>query len=392
MIRNKVVYKKLDALNLCLIMRRMKSVTPGAILGLVCMVCAGLVASAENWRLVWSDEFAVDGAPDPAKWGYDLGRGNGGWGNSEVQSYTDSPDNARVENGSLVIEVHQVDQGGRLPGYTSARLVTRGKASWLYGRIEARAKMPSAVGTWSAIWMLAEQQIYGTAYWPDNGEIDIMEQVGYELDASFKALRGDPELPNIHGTLHTFDRNFSKGNGGIGGATYLSDSAEAFHVYAVNWHPDRIEFELNGEVFFTLVRSSLFSVRNPPEETWPFWPFDQPFHLIVNVAVGGDWGGVYNTSIHPSSPYGPDGIDHDADWPQRMEIDYIRVYQLSETETWLGLEIDANGNANTDSWMGVININGAPWIYSHTLSTWLYPESALGAEFRPDNQWIYIPR
>jgi beta-glucanase (GH16 family) len=351
----------------------------------------GQGAVGSSWQLVWADEFEEDGAPDPAKWDYDLGFGNGGWGNSEVQRYTDELDNARVENGNLVIEVHQVEQG-RVPGYTSARLVTRGKASWLYGRVEARAKLPSEVGTWAAIWMLAEQQIYGTQLWPDNGEIDIMEQVGYELDAGFKALVGNPQLPNIHGTLHTNDRNFSKGTGGIGGATYLADSATTFNIYAVNWHPDRIEFELNGSVFFTLERSSLFSVRNPPEETWPFWPFDQPFHLIVNVAIGGDWGGVYNTGLYPSSPYGADGIDHDGDWPQRMEIDYIRVYQLTEERTWLGLEVDESGNAVTPSWMGTINVNGAPWIYSHTLSTWLYPESALGETFRADNQWIYIPR
>jgi len=151
--------------------------------------------SVQGWKLVWSDEFSRDGQPDPSKWSYDVG--GHGWGNNELQYYAESRlKNARVENGNLIIEAHKESVQGSQ--YSSARLVTKGKGEWTYGRIEVRAKLPSGRGTWPAIWMLASQNSYGDGYWPDNGEIDIMEHVGF-----------DPDV--IHASVHTLAYNHTIG-------------------------------------------------------------------------------------------------------------------------------------------------------------------------------------
>jgi beta-glucanase (GH16 family) len=349
-----------------------------------------VAAAAAEWELVWSDEFAYAGAPDPAKWEHELG--GGGWGNGEVQTYTDSLENSRVEDGRLIIEARQKTDT-RVPSYTSARLVTRGLGEWKYGRFEARVKLPRTTGTWSAVWMLAAERVHSPALWPDNGEIDIMEHVGYEEDPVFKALRGEPELPNIHGTLHTFERN-GRDNQGIGGKTYLADATSAFHVYAVNWTEDRIEFEIDGEVYNTIYRADLVPARNPPDDPWRYWPFNQRFFLILNIAVGGDWGGHFNSTFYPGqSPYGGDGIDHDGEWPQRMEVDYVRVYAPAEAPAnWKGLAVDAQGNADTGDWLGPINVTHAPWIYSHRLGRYIYPWAAQEEDFMAGSGWIWLPR
>jgi beta-glucanase (GH16 family) len=294
---------------------------------LLILMLAPMVAQAEipaGFELVWSDEFDYAGAPDPDKWSYEIG--GGGWGNNEVQVYTDSLDNSRVEDGRLIIEVQQ-QTGGRVPGYTSARLITREMGQWKYGRMEIRAKMPKTTGVWPAIWMLAADTLHSTALWPDNGEIDIMEAVGYEADPLFKALANNPTLPNIHGTVHTELRNGSIGNQ-LGGSRFLETAYDEFHVYAINWYDDRIEWEVDGVVYYTFMKSFVVSTRNPPDDFSDAWPFDQRFFMILNVAVGGNWGGHFNTNIYPSdSPYGTSGIDHEGEWPQRMEVDYVRVYQ-----------------------------------------------------------------
>ncbi|MGC9450416.1 MAG: glycoside hydrolase family 16 protein [Oceanipulchritudo sp.] len=342
-------------------------------------------------ELVWSDEFEYSGAPDPAKWTHQVGAG--GWGNNEDQTYTDSLENSRVEDGKLVIEVRQVFDS-RTPRYTSARLTTQGKASWKYGRMEIRAKVPSETGTWSAIWMLPENGVYGDGGWPDNGEIDIMEHVGYEEDPLFKALAGDPELPNIHGTVHTHKRNGME-NTGIGESAYFADASTEFRVYAINWTDGRIEWEVDGVPYFVLERDPLLPSRNPPppEDIWQWWPFDQPFHLILNIAIGGNWGGHFNSTLYPDdSPYGTTGVDKDGVWPQRMEVDYVRVFAPSSGETWKGLPVDEAGNAQTDSWLGPINVAGAPWIYSYDLQRFLYMSAALEETFRTDDQWIFFPK
>lgn len=241
-------------------------------------------------QLVWSDEFDKPGAPDASKWGYDLGDGCPnvcGWGNNELEYYTNDPGNVRVENGNLVIEARKEDKGGKL--YTSARIVSKGKGDWLYGRIEVRARLPRGKGTWPAIWMLSTDWKYGG--WPASGEIDIMEHVGF-----------DPGI--IHGTIHTDAYNHIKGTQKEGKVT-VSDASNAFHVYGVEWTSDKMTFFVDDNRYYSVDRS--------PSEDFRGWPFDQRFHLIMNIAVGGNWGGMQ-------------GVD-DSIWPQRMEVDYVRVYQ-----------------------------------------------------------------
>lgn len=244
----------------------------------------------ENWQLVWSDEFDVAGLPDPNKWTYDLGNGCPdicGFGNNELQYYTkDDPGNVRIENGVLVIEAHNEQIGSN--HYTSAKLKSAPSGEWLYGKIEVKAKLPKGRGVWPAIWMLPVDWVYGN--WPKSGEIDIMEHVGYVSDS-------------IYGTVHTEQFNHKIGTQ-QGGGYYRADLSDTFHVYSIVWVSDSIDFQINGETYFTFDRES----DNHAE-----WPFDQPFYLIMNLAVGGDWGGKM-------------GIDPNI-WPQRMEVDYVRVYQ-----------------------------------------------------------------
>lgn len=244
------------------------------------------------WRLVWSDEFNYKGLPDAARWGYDAG--SHGWGNKELQNYTvRRKENARVEGGRLIIEARRDGSGDSK--YTSARLVSRGKADWTYGRFEVRAKLPSGRGTWPAIWMLPTLKSYGDGGWPDNGEIDIMEHVGF-----------DPDV--VHGSAHTRAYYHSIGTQKTGKTTVPSSRSE-FNVYAVEWTPDEIRWYVNDKHYFTFSNER----RTNPEAGYQQWPFDKPFHLILNLAVGGTWGGAQ-------------GVD-DSIWPQRMEVDYVRVYQ-----------------------------------------------------------------
>jgi beta-glucanase (GH16 family) len=241
------------------------------------------------WRLVWSDEFDYTGLPDPAKWGYDVG--SHGWGNKELQNYTARrKENARVEDGRLIIEARREDQH-----FTSARLVSKGKGDWTYGRFEVRARLPSGRGTWPAIWMLPTLNTYGEGGWPDNGEIDIMEHVGF-----------DPDV--IHGSAHTKAYYHSIGTQKTAKTTVPTSRTE-FNVYAVEWTPDEIRWYVNTKHYFT------FSNERQTNRAAGYkqWPFDKPFHLILNLAVGGTWGGQH-------------GVD-DSIWPQRMEVDYVRVYQ-----------------------------------------------------------------
>ncbi len=239
---------------------------------------------SKNAKLIWSDEFDQSGLPNPEKWSFNVG--DHGWGNNELQYYTkEDLKNARVENGHLIIEAHADKTHPK--GYTSARLVTKGNAAWKYGYFEIKAKLPEGVGTWPAIWMLAEENTYGG--WPKSGEIDIMEHVGF-----------DPG--NVHGTVHTESFNHSIGTD-VGEVKNIPDFNTAFHAYAIDWSADKIDFYIDQEKYFTFTKSS---------DNYKEWPFDQPFHLILNLAVGGNWGG--QKGVDPSI------------WPQRMEVDYVRVY------------------------------------------------------------------
>jgi beta-glucanase (GH16 family) len=241
-------------------------------------------------KLVWADEFNKSGLPDPAKWSYDLGRGcpnNCGWGNNELQFYTQKrKENARVENGKLIIEAHK--EKFQDADYTSARLVSKNKGDWKYGRIEVKAKLPAGRGIWPAIWMLPTKWEYGG--WPHSGEIDIMENVGYWPDSLFA-------------TVHTGAFNHGIGTQ-VGTAISAKDLSTAFHVYAIEWEADKIIFMMDGKEYHRFNNNKQGSAA---------WPFDKQFHLLLNVAVGGNWGGKF-------------GVD-DNIFSQRMEIDYVRVYQ-----------------------------------------------------------------
>ena len=253
-----------------------------------CLWCLNATAqSNDGWTLVWSDEFnqTNGAAPDPTKWTYDLGAG--GWGNGELENYTARTNNVRIENGKLVIEARQENYLGS--SYTSARLKSQGKVSWTYGRIEARIQIPRGQGMWPAFWMLGTN-IDGGVPWPTCGEIDIMENIGRE-----------PTL--VHGTVH--GSGYSGGNG-IGGPCALPGGAayaDNFHVYAIEWTANQIKWFMDGQQYFSVNPGSL-----PPGATWVY---KQPEFLLLNLAVGGGW------------PGNPDGT---ATFPQRMTVDYVRVY------------------------------------------------------------------
>lgn len=238
-------------------------------------------------KLVWSDEFNYSGLPDTNKWNYEEGYVR----NKEIQYYSkERLENARVENGNLVIEARldSVQVGGKTVPVTSASLTTKGIAEWQYGRIEVRAKIPSARGTWPAIWMLGKNT--SEIGWPAGGEIDIMEHVGY-----------DPEF--IHTNIHTKAYNHTRGTH-KGKTTAIAQPYNDFHVYAIDWDKKKIDFFIDDKVVFTYVNEGTGS---------DVWPYDQPFYLILNLAMGGGWGGTK-------------GVDMQA-FPQKFYIDYVRVYQ-----------------------------------------------------------------
>jgi len=241
-----------------------------------------------EWVLVWSDEFDSPNI-DMDKWSYDVGSGNWGWGNGEAQYYTSNSNNSFIENGNLVIQALLQNYGGA--NYTSARMVTRNKADWTYGKIQVRAKLPAGIGTWPAIWMLPTNYVYGG--WPNSGEIDIMEAVGH--------------VPGvIHGTAHTDLYNWFDGSPPPGGQITVSDYNNQFHDYILEWTENYLKWYVDDTHYFT------YSNNN---QGWSTWPFDQDFHLLLNIAIGGTWGGQQ-------------GID-DSIFPVRMEVDYVRVYEAS---------------------------------------------------------------
>jgi len=256
--------------------------------------------SFAQWALAWSDEFDYSGLPDSGKWSYDVG--GHGWGNQELQYYTDGrTENARVEDGKLIITVRKEKTGGN--NYSSVRLITKNKGDWLYGRIEVAAKLPTGRGLWPAIWMLPTDWEYGG--WPRSGEIDIMESVGYD---PFRIFFG----------IHTEAYNHSIGTSKVAGIE-LDDPHRTFNVYAIEWDQKQITFLTNKEPVFTF--------KN--EETgYKVWPFDKRFHLLINIAVGGSLGGR-------------EGVDENI-FPQQMVIDYVRVYQKDSGLT----ESDSNGAKN----------------------------------------------
>jgi beta-glucanase (GH16 family) len=236
-------------------------------------------------QIVWSDEFNYSGQPDSTKWNYDLG--GHGWGNNELQNYTRNNKNVRVENGVLIIEAHKDSLENN--AFTSARLISKKKGDWLYGKVEVRAKLPQGRGTWPAIWMLPTDWKYGG--WPESGEIDIMEHVGYDQNV-------------VHATAHSELYNHVKQTQKESTVT-ISGVHNDFHIYTLDWSEHKMDFLVDHKIFHTIARD--------PKDDHKGWPFDQPFHLLMNIAVGGNWGGQK-------------GVDETI-WPQRMEVDYVRVYQ-----------------------------------------------------------------
>lgn len=250
-------------------------------------------ASLEDYQLVWSDEF--DGSEvDASKWTYEIGDGCDrgpdlcGWGNNELQYYTDREQNAFISDGKLVIQ--SIKESPLYMGqyeYTSARMVTKNKGDWKYGRIDVRAKMPIGKGLWPAAWMLPTDNVYGI--WPKSGEIDIMEYLG-------------DKPSEVFGTIH-YGHDFWRFNSqhiDLESGTFADD----FHVFTAIWTEDCILFQMDGkDIGVPNTRSTVLPTT---------WPFDQDFHMILNVAVGGNL------------PGNPDGSTQ---FPQTMEVDYVRVYQ-----------------------------------------------------------------
>lgn len=237
---------------------------------------------------VWSDEFNSRGLPDVRSWSYNVG--GHGWGNQEKQYYTEADTlNAVVRDGMLAIIARNDGKGDKK--YTSARLVTKGKQEWKYGRMEMRAKLPAGVGLWPAFWMLGAD--IDSAGWPACGEIDIMEHLGYKPDV-------------VLGTVHTAAYNHIKGTH-VGKEIHIKNPYDSFHVFAIEWTEKQIEFFLDDTLYF--------SFRNE-YKTKAEWPFDSPFFIILNLAVGGNPGGIK-------------GLDESA-FPAVFLIDYVRVYQKEE--------------------------------------------------------------
>lgn len=254
-------------------------------------------AYADKGKLIWSDEFSVDGLPDASKWHYEQGYVR----NGEAQRYEKAnSSNSRIENGLLIIESHY--QSAKKPEnlwqylfdeqpkdrYTSASLTTEHLPGFGYGRIEVRAKLPQGRGVWPAIWLLGSN--IKQVGWPMSGEIDIMEYVGFK--------------PNqVYSVIHTSDRNHKKGNA-VNSVLQINDLADEFHVYSVKRTAERIDFYIDDLLHFSYHKED-----SSPKS----WPFDQPMYLIINLAIGGSWGGKK-------------GIDNTI-FPQQFLIDYVRVYE-----------------------------------------------------------------
>ena len=239
----------------------------------------------DGYKLVWSDEFGYTGLPDDTKWSYDIG--GSGWGNNEAQYYAGKRlKNSEVKDGYLFINAIKEDFEGKK--YTSARLVTKMKGDWLYGRFEIRAKLPEGTGMWPAIWMLPTDWSYGG--WPDSGEIDIMENLGF--------------IPYfIAGTVQSKSYNYTLGTHKtqiIG----VPDCYTAFHNYILEWDANELRIFVDTNLYLTFKNEGTGSL---------VWPFDKRFHLLLNVAIGGTFGGAQ-------------GID-DNIFPRSMVVDYVRVYQ-----------------------------------------------------------------
>lgn len=286
-----------------------------------------------EWQPVWCDEFNYTGLPNSDLWNYDVG--GHGWGNNELQYYTNADlDNAFVDNGVLTIRT--IKETYESNSYTSTRLITKNKGDWLYGKIQVRAKVPAGQGTWPAIWMLPTDWVYGG--WPDSGEIDIMEYVGY-----------DPNT--IHGTIHTGAYNHSIGTQ-VGVSTTVQTAEDEFHIYEMEWEVGTITLYIDGNEFASF---GYDPEDNIDIENSQAWPFDQRFHLLLNTAFGGNWGGA--TGIDSSIT----SVD--------FVIDYVRVYQ----KDYAGMDQEAPNNVTSLEALDVTN-NAIFVAWDHALDDVLVQE------------------
>jgi beta-glucanase (GH16 family) len=283
---------------------RISTIMPAKLMWIlsVALLAASSAMAETKWNLAWADEFDSDGHPNATRWTNEVGFVR----NRERQYYTAGRlENARVDGGRLIIEARKEKfpnarytpgstnwQRAEFAEITSASLTTRGRAEWNRGRVEVRAKLPRGRGVWPAIWMLGvDRERVG---WPKCGEIDIMEYVGFEPDI-------------IHANIHTGKYNHVRGTG-KGSRLRVEAPFDDWHVYALEWHSDRLDFFVDEKKYFTYAKEN--------DAKTDVWPFDQPHYLILNLAIGGAWGGQR-------------GID-DGIFPQRFEIDYVRVYQQEE--------------------------------------------------------------
>jgi beta-glucanase (GH16 family) len=250
----------------------------------VLLILPGACTQKDPWTLVWSEDFDDQGSPDPATWDYELGYIR----NRELQYYTDDPQNVRVENSRCILTARLVEGDS----ITSASIHTREKRDFLYGRVEVRARIPSALGSWPAIWLHGSSR--GEVGWPACGEIDIMEHVGF-----------DPDL--VHATIHTEAYNHVLGTQ-KGNTIRVEDPWADFHVYALEWYEDHLDFFCDDSLYFTYDNDG----AGDPST----WPFDRPHYLKINLAYGGSWGGQ-------------EGVDP-ALLPLHFDIDYVRYYRLKK--------------------------------------------------------------
>jgi len=257
-----------------------------AILIFILASCAGddtqVVTNLDN--LVMSDEFDTNGAPNGDIWGFDIGNGENGWGNNELQYYTDRSKNVQIQNGFLLLTAHEESFEGS--SYTSARLLTKGRFEQKYGRFETRIKLPWGQGIWPAFWMLGADIAYNP--WPGAGEIDIME---------FRGQDPSTILGTVHGPGYAGAESIGKSY------TLENDRFDTdFHVFGIEWGPDYVNFYVDDVLYNQIT----------PADVTGTWVFNKPFYLLINLAVGGSFVGAPNS---------------DTVFPQTMVIDYVRVYR-----------------------------------------------------------------
>ena len=265
----------------------MKRYSFSALLVLMALLLSCMPQNKDEYTLIWSDEFDYSGLPDADKWLYDTSGNDHGWGNKELQHYTVArQENAVVSNGVLKITARKEQYEGK--DYSSVRLISN--ADWQYGKIEVKAKLPDGRGTWPAIWMMPGGWSFPDGNWPAVGEIDIMEHVGYDMNV-------------IHASAHSKDYQWQAGTQKTG-TIVVPGVSENFNTYILEWEPEVIKMSVNDSTYFVYENEGLGVDK---------WPYDKPYYLIMNVAVGGAWGSVK-------------GIDTTA-FPQTMEVDYVRVYK-----------------------------------------------------------------